>query len=52
MEHVRLPKLTDYGLVEWTRRSDEVVRGRNSDEVRPLPESLVDNEDELPADRL
>ncbi|MBX0297136.1 hypothetical protein EGH23_19860 [Halomicroarcula sp. F27] len=50
MYHVHLPKLADYGLIEWDRENDEVRRGPNFDEMRPLLELLVANEDELPAE--
>jgi predicted transcriptional regulator len=52
MQHVHLPKLADYGFIEWNKETHEVVKGPNFDEIRPLLELLVDHEDELPADWL
>lgn len=48
MEHLHLPKLTEYGFVEWNEDSHEVSRGPNFDEISPLLELLDDHEDELP----
>jgi len=48
MEHVHLPKLADYGYIDWDRESHEVSKGENFDEIRPLLELLADHEDELP----
>lgn len=50
MNHVHLPKLVDYGLIEWDEDADEVSKGPNFDEIRPLIELLSDHDDELPAD--
>jgi predicted transcriptional regulator len=50
MNHVHLPKLVDYGFIEWDRDSHEVAKGPNFDEIRPLLELLDDHEDELPDD--
>lgn len=52
MNHVHLPKLEAYGFIEWHEESHEIVKGPNFDEIRPLLELLVENEDELPADWL
>ena len=48
MEHVHLPKLEDYGFIEWNRDEHVVVKGPKFDEVRPFLELLVDHQDELP----
>lgn len=48
MHHVHLPKLDDYGIVDWDQETDEVVKGPNFEEIRPLLELLQDHEDELP----
>lgn len=48
MEHVHLPKLDDYGFIEWDRDHNEVAKGQNFDEIRPLLELLDGHEDELP----
>ncbi len=52
MHHVHLPKLADYGFIEWDREAHEVMKGPNFDEIRPLLELLGDHEDELPEDWL
>lgn len=52
MKHVHLPKLADKGLIEWNRQRNEVVKGPNFDEIRPLLELLDDHQDELPDDWL
>ena len=49
MHHVHLPKLDDYGFISWDRESNEVSKGPNFEEVRPLLMLLVEHEDELPA---
>ncbi|MDG5778345.1 transcriptional regulator [Haloarculaceae archaeon H-GB2-1] len=52
MQHVHLPKLADYGFIEWNRETHEVAKGPKFDEIRPLLELLENHEDELPADWL
>ncbi|MFC4439494.1 MULTISPECIES: DUF7344 domain-containing protein [Natrialbaceae] len=36
MHHVHLPKLEEAGLIEWDRATNEVQRGPQFEEVRPL----------------
>lgn len=48
MRHVHLPKLEDYGFVVWNRDTNEVSKGPNFEEIRPLLELIADHEDELP----
>ncbi len=48
MDHVHLPKLVDYGFIEWDRDKNEVAKGPNFDEIRPMLELLDDHHDELP----
>lgn len=52
MQHVHLPKLANYGFIEWNEDTHEVMKGPNFDEIRPLLELLDNHEDELPADWL
>ena len=52
MQHVHLPKLADYGFIEWNEDTHEVTKGPKFDEIRPLLELLANHEDELPADWL
>lgn len=46
MRHVHLPKLEDFGFIDWDPRSDAVTKGRNFDDVEPLLELLADHDDE------
>lgn len=48
MHHVHLPKLVEYGFVEWDEEHNEVSKGPDFDEIRPLLELLDDHADELP----
>lgn len=52
MHHVHLPKLADYGFIEWNEETHEVMKGPKFDEIRPLLELLESHDDELPADWL
>jgi predicted transcriptional regulator len=52
MQHVHLPKLAEYGFIEWNEETHEVMKGPKFDEIRPLLELLDTHEDELPADWL
>lgn len=48
MRHVHLPKLQDYGFIDWNRETHEVTKGPNFDQIRPLLELLDNHGDELP----
>lgn len=48
MRHAHLPKLEEYGLIEWNRDTHQVSKGPSFEEIRPLLEPLADHEDELP----
>lgn len=52
MKHVHLPKLADYGFIEWDRERHEVSKGPKFVEIRPLIELLNNHENELPDDWL
>ncbi len=52
MQHVHLPKLEEYGFIEWDRDSHEVRKGPKFNEIQPLLELLVSHSDELPDDWL
>lgn len=45
--HVHLPKLDDYGFVEWTPSLNSVETGPRFEEVRPVLEALADHHDLL-----
>lgn len=46
--HVHLPKLEDYGFIEWDRDEQEIVKGPQFETVRSVVESLHERRDELP----
>lgn len=46
--HVHLPKLADYGLIEWDRDEQMVTKGPRFDEIEPILELLDDHHDDLP----
>lgn len=48
MHHVHLPKLEEYGFVEWHRDDNEVVKGPRFDEIRPLLELIEANRSKVP----
>lgn len=52
MQHIHLPKLEEYGFITWDRDTNQVSKGPNFGEIRPLLELLADHEDELPKDWL
>lgn len=48
MRHVHLPKLVEHGLIEWDKENNEVSKGPDFVEIRPLLELLDDHAEELP----
>lgn len=48
LHHVHIPKLEAGGYIEWDPDRQEVSKGPNFEEIRPLLELLVDHEAELP----
>ena len=48
--HIGLPKLADYGFIDWDRENHNVGKGPDFDQIRPLLELLESHEDELPSD--
>lgn len=50
MQHNHLPKLADYGFIEWNKHQQEVLKGPEFDEIRPLLKLLDNHTNELPAD--
>jgi hypothetical protein len=52
LNHVHLPKLEEYGFIEWNQENNKVSKGLAFDEIRPLLELLDNHRGELPADWL
>jgi hypothetical protein len=48
MQHVHLPKLERYGFIEWDQDTNQVSKGPNFDEIRPLLKIIDDHVAELP----
>lgn len=48
MDHVRLPKLAEYGLIGWDSENNEVSKGPAFAAIRPLLGLLDAQQDELP----
>jgi len=47
LHHVHLPKLEEYGLIDWNRGRHEITKGPLFDQIRPLLVFLEENQDEL-----
>jgi hypothetical protein len=45
MYHTHLPKLVEYGYVEWDKDDHELTKGPEFDDVRPLLEFIADRDD-------
>ncbi|RLM67110.1 transcriptional regulator [Halorubrum sp. Atlit-26R] len=43
MYHIHLPKLDDYGFIQWDRDTHEVTKGPRFEELRPLLECMVEH---------
>jgi len=52
MSHTHLPKLEEYGFIEWDQDTNTVRTGPQFEEIRPLLELMQNHADELPADWL
>lgn len=48
LQHTHLPRLTDYGFIDWDRTDETVSRGPMYDAIEPLLQVLDDHQDELP----
>ncbi|RDZ39519.1 transcriptional regulator [Haloferax sp. Atlit-4N] len=42
MYHTHLPKLECQGFIRWNKETDEVIKGPQFEEIRPLLECLSD----------
>ena len=40
MYHTHLPKLEEYGYIEWDQETNEIITGPQFDEIRPLLEFI------------
>lgn len=52
LHSVHLPKLAKYGFIDWHRDDEEVVKGDQFDEIRPLLKLLEGHSETLPDDWL
>lgn len=52
MHHTHLPKLEEYGFIDWDKKEEVVTKGPNFEEIRPVLELLDSHRDELPDDWL
>lgn len=41
--HVHLPKLEEYGFIEWNRAEQRVTKGDRFDEIEPVVELLCEH---------
>ena len=46
--HVHLPKLAEYGFIEWDRQANAVTRGPQFAEIEPMLRVVADNRELLP----
>lgn len=46
------PDVEQMGFIEWEKETQEIKRGPNYDEIRPLLEYLVDHGDSSPTQRI
>ena len=45
MHHIQLPKLAEYGFIEWNQDDNLVAQGPRFDEMRPHLELLSEHQD-------
>lgn len=50
LRHTHLPKLTEWGFIEWNQDTGEIAAGPRFDEIEPLLDLIERHADELPAD--
>lgn len=50
--HTHLPKLAEFGYVEWNRDTRALSKGPHFEEIEPLIELIEENHEELPYDRI
>lgn len=48
--HLHLPKLAEYGFIDWDRDRGAVTKGNRFDEIRPLLEVLDEHPRAVPDD--
>ncbi|ELY68477.1 hypothetical protein C489_07240 [Natrinema versiforme JCM 10478] len=49
-QHVHLPKLDEFGFVDWNPEANTVEAGVRFEEIRPALELLRNNRETLPVD--
>lgn len=50
VRHTHLPKLADFGFIDWDRDRGVVTKGPRFDEIREVLELLEDHSDDLSTD--
>jgi hypothetical protein len=50
MQHSHLPKLEEYGFIDWDRDTNVVTKGPQYKQIRPQVEMLDNHKDKLPKD--
>ncbi len=50
-QHCHLPKLDNYGFIEWTPSMNCVERGPQFEDIRPILLFLSENSSELPVEQ-
>jgi len=48
--HSSLPKLSEYGLIEWDKRDGDISKGPDFERISPLLTLLYDHQDDLSTD--
>jgi hypothetical protein len=52
LAHIHLPKLEDHGFIKWDKDANEVAKGPQFPEIRPLLECLADHAENEPGQRV
>lgn len=47
MQHIHLPKLEDNGYIMWNKDNQQVVKGPQFEEIKPLLKCLADHAEDI-----